>query len=78
MFTNIKMFGGHADNHMVEIQATDMSNTIRTYDISPPQAMQQIRVVGQGPDYLVICEIEVYRQEGKATWTFHSFLVVYF
>ncbi|XP_052251834.1 receptor-type tyrosine-protein phosphatase kappa-like [Dreissena polymorpha] len=57
------MFGGNADSHMVEIQATDMSNTIRTYDISPPQTMHQIRVVGQGPDYMTICEIEVYRQE---------------
>ncbi|KAH3698680.1 hypothetical protein DPMN_086226 [Dreissena polymorpha] len=63
-FTSITMFGGNADNHMVEQRVTSVTNTIRTYEISPPHAMQAIRVVGQqGPDYMTICEIEVYRQE---------------
>ena len=72
------MFGGNADNHMVEIQATAISNTIRTYEMSSPQAMQQIRVVGKGTDFMTICEIEVFRQEGKASWTFNSFIAVNF
>ncbi|XP_052252353.1 multiple epidermal growth factor-like domains protein 10 isoform X2 [Dreissena polymorpha] len=69
---NISMLGGYDEHHMVELQAANVSDTIRTYAISPPQAMQVIRVMSQlvEIDYMVICEIEVYRQEDCINGTF--------
>ncbi|XP_052249615.1 receptor-type tyrosine-protein phosphatase T-like [Dreissena polymorpha] len=71
-FINITLFGGNADSHMVQQRATSVTYTRRTYEISPPQAMQAIVVVGQqGLDnYMTICEIDVYRQEDCMNGTY--------
>ena len=75
---NIAMYGGHDEYHMVEIHATRVYDSRRTYVISPPQPIQAIRLIGQhgGTDYMVICEIELYRQEGKESIPFRSFIMV--
>ena len=65
-FQNITLSGGYNATQMVEQQFTQVNDQVRTSVISPPQAMQVIRVIGQrNTDYMTICEIEVYRQKGK-------------
>ncbi|KAH3690596.1 hypothetical protein DPMN_191925 [Dreissena polymorpha] len=70
-FENIKMYTGNDFSQMVEQPFSDVTNTVRSCVLSPPQAMQAIIVIGQREgDYMTICEIEVYRQQNCVNGTY--------
>ena len=65
------MYIGNDFSQMVDQPFSDVTYTVRTSVLSPPQAMQAIiligRMTGIQDDLMTICEIEVYRQQGKHT-----------